>query len=412
VPFACFDDYSWKTFVALNWPSVAGRRNVPDISRGIEDFSVQRVWETWKAAYELFQSREEPPPSEWSSFDAATPCPNFSDNHRKVLAEFSKFGGFNQAGVTATLPDGPLVAQNHTYARYEIRINEPEFNLIRENKWYLTESLPTRENPAKFPNPSTGDHSIEVKAVWREFKPNESSEKERFYIVEAMVWDPITNTCEPKSMALVGMHIVQKTSTRPQWIWSTFEQVDNVLESGSAPAGQLSFNSGNPEAQRLDPPLSPLALSPNNPPTSDPTPMQVVRLVPVAASTELTNRAYQKALAGTVWANYKLVMTQWPTKVIPETVDNVGSPFPAAAGKGLATANTVAETYFQTTITCMECHQGANSLGSDFVFFISLRSFRRQAVASTSSAAGTVLRKNGPEAAIQWLRALTVNTGQ
>jgi len=34
--------------------------------------------------------------------------------------------------------------------------------------------------------------------------------------------------CAKADIALVGLHIMIKTHYRPQWLWSTFEQVDNV----------------------------------------------------------------------------------------------------------------------------------------------------------------------------------------
>ncbi len=35
---------------------------------------------------------------------------------------------------------------------------------------------------------------------------------------------------------LVGLHIMVKTRYRPQWLWSTFEQVDNVPPAGEGEA--------------------------------------------------------------------------------------------------------------------------------------------------------------------------------
>src|SRR5690348_4377380 len=54
--FPKLDDFAWRAFIALNWPSRtdAAHRGVPDRAKTIGD-SGPRVWETFKARYELFQ---------------------------------------------------------------------------------------------------------------------------------------------------------------------------------------------------------------------------------------------------------------------------------------------------------------------------------------------------------------------
>jgi hypothetical protein len=367
-PTVFFDDFSWRSFVALSWPAVSGQRGVADAARPVGDLSGPRVWDTWKADYELFQDRASPPPSDWSSFDAIAPCPGVTDNRRKILAAFSKIGGFNQAGFGVDA--GPLVARNRTYVRYEVRFNEPEFRTIFDNQYYLRDKLPTDSAPADF-----HDGSIEVKAAWRELKSDEPAEtKARYHTVKALVFDPLSDRCHEKEMGLVGLHIVSKTPSRPQWIWSSFEHVDNLPEPGSPPDAQgWAFNDGDPAQQQLKP-ISRPPLGPANPPQADPDPNQVIRLRPILASTMATNAAYETALAGTVWANYRLVMTQWPTADLTSPAPaKDGKPFPANnAVSNLA--NATMETYLQKT-SCMTCHQTANKRGFDFVWFMSLRAF-------------------------------------
>ena len=73
IPIAFFDDFSWRSFVALNWPAITGdTRGEPDIAKKVGDGGA-RVWETWKTDYETFLKGGQKP-LEWNSFDAATPC--------------------------------------------------------------------------------------------------------------------------------------------------------------------------------------------------------------------------------------------------------------------------------------------------------------------------------------------------
>jgi hypothetical protein len=374
-PIAVFDDFSWRSFIALNWPAVAGQRGTADTHKKIGDQG-RTVWETWKADYELFQEHGEPP-TVWASFDAHTPCKDLAyqgSGAVKVLGSFSKFGDFNQAGFGNLL--GPLVAQNHTYVRYEVRINRPEFDFIRDNSLFLRSHFPKDSDPPlRFAN-----NAIEVKAAWRIIKADElQAAKERYYITKAMVLDPVADKCVEQDVALVGFHIVQKTPLRPQWVWSSFEHVDNVPSIGGTNAtGPFSFNDQS-KPQALDPARTPPAIGAGNPPQADPMPMQVVRQKDIHSSTQTTNHDYRTKLAGTVWANYFLVMTQWPTAPLLE--NSIGAPFPTENDTS-ALANVTMETYFQrqnlpntSAVGCMKCHNLARKQKTDFVWFMHLRAF-------------------------------------
>jgi hypothetical protein len=114
-------------------------------------------------------------------------------------------------------------------------------------------------------------------------------------------------------------------------------------------------------------------------PSRDPFPRgfrsQIVRATTYPAmaqsSADQWNTQFHAALAGSVWTNYKLVTTQWPTDPT-NSVDPNGSPFP------LHSANTTMETYVQGNVplgssSCMACHGNAtttNGRPSDFSFIL------------------------------------------
>jgi hypothetical protein len=146
-----------------------------------------------------------------------------------------------------------------------------------------------------------------------------------------------------------------------------------------APGSTFSFNDPT-KPQILDPDADspPSPLSEQNRPVDNPDPVQVVRVMPVHPSTRATNDHYREALAGTVWANYRLVVTQWPTqtkdpsKPFPE--DILGNPFPPNSSS-TSIANTTMETYFQDRASCMICHEPARLRKTDFVWFVNVRAF-------------------------------------
>ena len=126
-PYPDFDNFAWRAFIALNWPSLtdSAHRGEPDRAKTLGD-SGPRVWETFKARYELFQVGPDgrPIPSKpWATYEAVNPCGADVDNRTKTLATFDAFMDFNQSAFLPGVAANPLVAQNHTYTRYEARID-------------------------------------------------------------------------------------------------------------------------------------------------------------------------------------------------------------------------------------------------------------------------------------------------
>src|ERR1700687_4402732 len=167
-PIDFFDAYSWQIFIALNWPAAAGQRGIPDMSKTIADRTSPRVWETWKSVEETFLPTGAAP-ADWDVPETASTCNNAGAlgaspvAPMKILADFNQ-GDDNGGGI------GPLVAQNGTYVRYEIRMNKVEFGEIAARKLYLRANLPLDDTSPLLTFPSG---TIDVKAAWRELKDGE-----------------------------------------------------------------------------------------------------------------------------------------------------------------------------------------------------------------------------------------------
>jgi hypothetical protein len=54
-PIKFFDDFSWRSFIALVWPVQDGMRGVPDAAKSIGPVSGPLVFETFKNDWEVFQ---------------------------------------------------------------------------------------------------------------------------------------------------------------------------------------------------------------------------------------------------------------------------------------------------------------------------------------------------------------------
>jgi cytochrome c len=359
------DIFSWQEFLALNWPVRTGMRGEPDASKKI-NYPGPRVWETWKEEYEVYL-KDGARPKPWNDPE---PIPASCSGVTKVFFRTQKIDDVVDSTLQAAAADGTLPAtltdQKGKLVRYEIRLNKVLFDYVMAHRLYNAgvQALATSVN---FPA-----GAILIKAAWREVSP---AEEKLFHTVTACVCDKDKDgkmvNCRKQRMGLVGFHITQKTPFAPQWIWSTFEQVNNV--PGMAATGGLSFN--NPRCPTC----------PVNKQTPRGTPNQMVRSITIPATepncgqpqqavdnVRRLNEDVRRALvaASSVFQNYELVNTQWPipqsaSTPPPETVFNV---------RPLFLGNTTMESFVQPTSTCMGCHSTArtvnasNFVSSDFSF--------------------------------------------
>jgi len=378
-----FDAFSWESFIALNWPSAAAQRGTPSQPNSPDTFlkagnGYQTVWGSYRDAMDLYDSGSQRPP-EWNSPSTSLVCKDVAANTKvfEMVAKGSTvLDDINQAFSY------PLIDQFKNYAMFEVRFNETQYDFIRgqngqESTYlYLLKNL---INPIQMPagGSSSGEGSTMLKAAWREM--TSTDDQSRYYVITAQVYDPMSKQCSQKQMGLVGFHIVRKLKEFPEWIWSTFEQVDNVQRGHDAkPTTPISFNNGtaNPQTQggwANRPPSK----SPNLQPLDQRVPVQVTRNNPIpttpqGASTIDVNNIYQKVLAGTVWQYYELVFTQWPSDPGSFKLMENGGIYPQGSGAAFpqnGVTNTVMETYFQSQNdaagaggnSCMNCHYKADS---------------------------------------------------
>jgi hypothetical protein len=148
--------------------------------------------------------------------------------------------------------------------------------------------------------------------------------------------------------------------------------VDNVPPAEPGAPGKFAFNDGTATAMPAD---NPYSVSPLPIPT--PPPYNVTRVKPIHNSTATTNAAYRKALKGTIWENYQLVMTQWPLKRnMPDLPGIPKNTFPGTGSDTTAFANTTMETFDQGSIKngCMNCHNFTRE-DTDFVWSLEDHAF-------------------------------------
>jgi hypothetical protein len=164
----------------------------------------------------------------------------------------------------------------------------------------------------------------------------------RYYARPGFIYNPAgpsasgeqPESCRIAEVGLVGLHAMFKTFWAPQWIWSTFEQIDNVPEVDEVVApGDPPFTLFNPQCL-IDPPtqqeclfqrpgildakLPPLTCCQNLQviPNADPEskiPNQVTRVDKVDDIADGLNQVFQGLLkdADSPFQYYRLINTQW-----------------------------------------------------------------------------------------------------
>jgi hypothetical protein len=240
-----FDLFAWKVFVALNWPAdEAGR---PDVGKGFDDATSARVWEFWRQSSSLFLpdgNRPEP----WSSQKLSSlSADHFKAGWRQTTTADQGLQAFS----------GPLVDQQGRWVHYQAFVNQREFQYIVDNELYNLEGQAnyTADNQIDFPV-NDDDHygSIELKMAWKILTPEEA-QSGRFFVrkMPIVMYRPAavreavpeaqksgkpadngSSVNKEETVGLVGMHIAMRTRSSPQWIWATFEQVDNTRLDPSA----------------------------------------------------------------------------------------------------------------------------------------------------------------------------------
>lgn len=399
-----FDYFSWESFIALNWPAQSTARGVPNDPTNPNVFfnapnGTPVVWGTYKDSFDLFGQKDQRP-SPWDSPNSPiSACPGAPAGQKTLI--------FTTKGDTPLMQTKqafsfPLVDQRSNYVYFDIRYDQAQYNYIRgqdsvPTSWlYLLKNLTPVENQqfgVQMPmsTPSVLG-SIMVKAAWRISTP--SDDPKRFYTINAQIYNSQEKTCTPATVLLVGLHVAHKVDPFTEWVWSTFEQVDNVppdadvSPSPSPPPNGYSFNNGTSTPKTV----GGYDYKPSSSPQPSPSPVQVTRVNPIpntpaGSSTREINAFYQQLLKGTVWQYYQLVVTQWPGNpgigtgkpfilmqnggIYPQ---NAGAAFPADGA-----VNTTMETYFQTQNdaagaggnSCMSCHYRAGQ--SDFSWGLNRR---------------------------------------
>ncbi len=369
-----FDLDAWQMFVAVNWPTNDGGQPAPLIADA--NFGPPH-WTLWQTSSQIFRTDGKrpiacgPSPAGANLLEAQAqrPAPllrglplmekppNVSPRSVLLLGNLSAVGNISVLdlgkGETSQAFSGPLIDQNGNFVHYLIAMDPHEVGYVCGAGVYNINgqvAFSAKHDTLQFP---VGTDSVdwsgatELKFAWKIIDTDKGDQPNRFFTSKAIIPNENGGT-QTVTVGLVGMHIAHKSQSSPQWIWATFEQVDNLVGDTMAhPRVKPSFY--DPNCQICVPNLDPSV-------TNDfKTPVQAARAIPVPGEKQELDAQAQAVLKslGSVWQYYQLIDTQWPTDPsakptpwydgLPDAINNKagGKPTPVFL------TNITMETYFQ-----------------------------------------------------------------
>lgn len=305
--------FGWDMFAMVNWPELAGHRGIPDPRRAIGSQG-PTVWESFKNVSEVYRANGVRPVA-WEIDDELPVVPGLAAAIGK--ARLAALGPVDSNWIhflaEPTMIDGQRICDSASRAlHYDVRGDRPYYDYVVNNpSGYQLYNVEGQQAALADPNFTFNfpTDAIEVKASWRIL--GQSDDASRYWTAIGVYWDN-NHVLRSSRIGLTGLHITSKVL--PNWVWITFEQVDNPTATFSYFLGKK----GN-------------ALGPN--PNYD-------------TSLNTINRDFQAALQGTKWQYYKLM------KVQEDYVDSSNQP--------ILMSSTQMETYFQTMSSCISCHNLAS----------------------------------------------------
>jgi hypothetical protein len=242
---ASLNCFAWQEFIALNWLA-AGAGRPADVTAGKfgrPGDTRPVVWETYMYGDQLMRPDGGEPPAWGTTPELPAACGALgADKASRIVRHTSKFTSDFIApdDLQEAAPyDSPnwLADRHGNPVFFEILVSEDEYNYAADpsRRLYNADgqvSYVSSGNHIDLPRGKRGVRlgSLELKVAWLQVDDAGDPRWQHYKLSRAYAWNS-DDHCEVIDVALVGMHIVHKTESNPQWIWATFEHQDNATRS-------------------------------------------------------------------------------------------------------------------------------------------------------------------------------------
>jgi hypothetical protein len=406
-----FDFYSWRTFIALNSP--ADGTPIDSEKAGADTPTKWEDMNNFKQLLDvMLPANLQPPiwPADTDGMNAERErlmpkaCRDLLNDRPDLMKDAPNrmIVKMIEESFNEPFKTGPLIDQQGHYAIFDILMNRQMFEYITVNHLNTKAGQAANADLAvDFPpgqNAGAAFGSFMLKVSWKILTPQEIAAK-TFHMRRALVLMPPgeKRPCLDRTLGLIGFHAVHKTAGRPQWIWTSFEHVKNVPDRNEVAANKLSgsYNFFSVKCMADCPAENATPPFPWDPDPAlelrfrkdDSFKSQIVRETPLTDAAKNMNAVFHSMLpANSVWQNYMLLSTQWPSAFaihctglrsqnVPDPkTDFVKQPDMTCSPAPTYLANSTLETYSQAdskadlpdspavplaTSSCIACHSNA-----------------------------------------------------
>lgn len=401
-----FNCFAWQEFLAVTFPT--------DVHATIADYGTpggdgQILLETYSNLDQLFAPVINPGDDVLTTAMMANPG-------ARLLGRVSKLNGnFDPSSDLAEAfpPRGNWLAdKDGNLVWYEILVNPAEYNYFYapENEYFSAQKQYQAVQDGQHVALPMGvlggqEGAMEFKAAWLQIPDGQEADFEgRYFLADASFCTNADETigCEKGIVALVGLHIIHKTTSQPSWVWATFDHIDNQpsqaeVDRGAAKGKKYRFyresctplsvpTACDPEKNASGTPVTQTSCAPNvspsyvlrdftanaGPETCGPYPIQVTRKFslpdtnenPIGTTNKAAHAMIKRANPNSVWQYYQLINVLWSDSPVNE---NAGAMIPSAPLSetgfrpnlnAFKVSNPMLETYAQD-VSCVACHSGA-----------------------------------------------------
>lgn len=309
---------------------------------------------------------------------------------------------FIQAGLGAR-PHFPLIDQDGRYVHTAVFYNKILYQFMKQNMLYDSSSInKLLETPEAYPtviksiNTNKGNSyrieapagSMMIKTSWKVLGKNDNAGKfitsKAILIFENHNSFGDTTYVDTVTACLVGFHMAYKDANYPNWVWSTFEQINNVPDVSTTPT-TAAYNFFTGHLPPSGPITTPAATDSNqcclngntlnctinkneyntnkwlDPFKTGQTASNIFREEPLLTETINVNNQLLGKHKNPILDNYILIGAQWATRVQTVGKDDTLHIFPAQQ----QLANSTLESYEQKNASCMGCHNLTTGMLND-----------------------------------------------
>ncbi|MFT6333470.1 MAG: hypothetical protein ACJATI_000197 [Halioglobus sp.] len=427
--------FAWQEFIALNWPAVSNGRGAPDTNQKNGFISASQlgsstytpVWQTYWHRNELFPATDSVPVVP-SIKDTTPPRYQYTNSYPYGGAGngdytlWNNLDEINELGEDAVFAHS-IAVTSHPYTSgvdstyqvlYEAKMNFDGSNYINEYGLNIDSTRSTLKaqtvaaisangvcgaDPTQYICLPCGDLSsgiegnIEIKSAWRKLTSDEANSN-KYHIQNVIYYHntPIPGSSKLQqsyytdTMGLVGLHIIHKTKTFPNFVYATWEHVDN-LDVDTTTNKRLVYTEIENTSDFGD-----KAQTVHN----------ILRTHPIPNSISSVNDMVEQYLNSqhSVWQYYKLINVQAKpmdvSSVDTTSLDSIIDPSNSSfyLSNSVIESNKELQTFTGTTASpdpnnnivngkepkinmggCMGCHGNAQALGTDFNFLIAKAPF-------------------------------------